>query len=400
MNIIRLTTRIYPDKAGPARYAYLLPMHISDKEHNIFNITCKPKKVNENFKLINPHYRIYYLPIKTPSLGTDESFFGFGKFFVKFGLLASKKILEIHNKYGVDIIHCDNPSITGIVAWMFNRVFKIPYIYTHHGLDSHFALNTKIEMSVIYKNSAKHIIISRQYRDFFEKSEVSTDKLVWIPNGVELNKFFHVNNDNEKHILIKDLKIDSLINSGDFIIVYIAYMNKDLKTRGIIDFLHALKRFLKSLTKSEQKTIKVLFLGDGKDKTLIKDEIYKLKLSENAFLLGSRRGIEKFYAIADLCALTSHMEGFPTVLLEATASKICCLSTDVGEVKSILDKRALVPPKNREKISKKLKELYENKSLRKEIMEKSYRKIQQFDWSNIANQIKELYEDILRNRDN
>ena len=40
MNIVRLTTRIYPDKAGPAVYAYLLSEHISNKNFKMFNITC------------------------------------------------------------------------------------------------------------------------------------------------------------------------------------------------------------------------------------------------------------------------------------------------------------------------------------------------------------------------
>ena len=43
LNIIRLTTRIYPDKAGPAVYAYSLSKHVSDQNFNFFNITCQPQ---------------------------------------------------------------------------------------------------------------------------------------------------------------------------------------------------------------------------------------------------------------------------------------------------------------------------------------------------------------------
>ncbi len=54
--------------------------------------------------------------------------------------------------------------------------------------------------------------------------------------------------------------------------------------------------------------------------------------NKNVFLLGIKLDIEKFYAISDFGALTSYMEGFPIVLLEAVASKIPCICTDVGEV--------------------------------------------------------------------
>ena len=66
MNIVRLTTRIHPDKAGPAVYAYLLSEKVSDKNFKMFNITGRPKSVSDSFKLVNPNFRIDYLPITAP----------------------------------------------------------------------------------------------------------------------------------------------------------------------------------------------------------------------------------------------------------------------------------------------------------------------------------------------
>ena len=139
LNIIRLTTRIYPDKAGPAVYAYYLSKYISNNNFRMFNIACAPNRVKIKKKIINKNYFIYYLPIK--AIRWDANAIEQLLFLIKFGFYSFKKILKLHRCYHIDLIHCDNPAITGFIARIFNFLFKIPFIYTQHGLDSHFKLN-------------------------------------------------------------------------------------------------------------------------------------------------------------------------------------------------------------------------------------------------------------------
>ena len=109
------------------------------------------------------------------------------------------------------------------------------------------------------------------------------------------------------------------------------------------------------------------------------------------FLLGIRLDIEKFYAISDLLALTSYIEGFPTVLLEAIASNVPCICTDVGEVNEILDQESIIPCGQRDEIASKLKLFYKNKDLCDQVLRSSYDKIKKFDWDIITENIKEIY---------
>ena len=64
MNIIRLTTRIYPDKAGPAVYAFQSSNHISDNYFIMFNVACRPDGITDKIKKENPNFVIHYLPVK------------------------------------------------------------------------------------------------------------------------------------------------------------------------------------------------------------------------------------------------------------------------------------------------------------------------------------------------
>ena len=122
-------------------------------------------------------------------------------------------------------------------------------------------------------------------------------------------------------------------------------------------------RIFKAYGWKSKKKMKLLYLGAGKYMELLQNEINQLKLTNNVALLGVRLDIEKYYAISDFSALTSYIEGFPIVLLEATASKIPCICTDVGEVQEIVDIESIVPCGNREEITSKLLSFYQNRDL-------------------------------------
>lgn len=393
MNIVRLTTRIYPDKAGPAVYAYFLSKHVSDKRFRMFNVTCRPIGFKDKYKTVNENFNIYYLPLRASKWNAKA--ISQILFLIRFGYYSLKKLLQLHRKYRIDLIHCDNPAVTGLIAVIFNRIFRIPCVYTQHGLDSHFKLNFLLELKLIYQRAASYIIVSRRMIPFFEKNKLDTKKLKWIPVGVELNRFFHVSSIKEKEKIINDLEISSFIDNDDFIIIYVGFMDLKQKVYGMIDFLHSFKIFLSELSENQKKKIKLLYLGDGKYRKKLKKELKILGLNENVFLLGTRLEIEKFYAISDFLALTSYVEGFPTVLLEAIASNVPCICTDVGEVDEILDENSIIPCGEREEIVKKLRILYKDKNLCDTILKNSLKKVRQFDWSNIAEKVKRLYKETI-----
>ena len=396
MNIVRLTTRIYPDKAGPAVYTYLLSEHISNKNFKMFNISGRPKTISDSFKLVNSNFRIDYLPITAPRW--DVKIHKHLLFLIKYGIYSFRKILKLHRHHRIDLIHCDNPAITGVIAVLFNRLLKIPFIYTHHGLDSHFKLNFLLELRLIYRYSTNNLIVSRKMEKFFKKNKIDTSKLIWVPVGIDLKNFFHVETKSEKEKIIKELDLSSLLTPDDHIIIYVGYMDLKQKVLGMIDFLYGFNDFIKNLDENKRKNVKLLYLGDGKYKNLLSNEVDTLNLNNEVFLLGVRLDIEKFYAISDFGALTSYMEGFPIVLLEAVASKIPCICTDVGEVKEIVDEKSIVSCGKRVDITAKLKQFYEDKDLCREISEESYAKIKKFEWDNIANQIRTIYKNAVRKK--
>ena len=75
-------------------------------------------------------------------------------------------------------------------------------------------------------------------------------------------------------------------------------------------------------------------------------EQYQLD-AEKVHLLDQISDMPAFYQSIDVFLMTSITEGFPNVLVEAMASGLPCISTDVGDAQYIVqDLGAIVPPRN------------------------------------------------------
>jgi glycosyltransferase involved in cell wall biosynthesis len=95
----------------------------------------------------------------------------------------------------------------------------------------------------------------------------------------------------------------------------------------------------------------VLIVGEGPERLRIEQEIKELGLSENVTLTGHQPSAEPYYGIANLAVLSSLSEGSPNALLEAMASGVPVVATNVGGIPEIVkheESALLVPPGDRD----------------------------------------------------
>lgn len=389
MNIIRISTRIYPDKGGPAKQAFLLSQYCAEKGINIINIASHPKSIKKSNKSeVNKNFHINYLPFHAPSDNSNLLIKTF--FFLKFFIYSIVKLVKIRKKQNIDLIHAHSPIPSGFIAFLFSKLFNIPYIFTMHGLDYPNSLFLNLEINFTLKNSKRTIVVSNTIFDYLE-NRYNLKNLIWIPNGIEISQYYHVKDKNQKVLLIKQLNLDHILSQEDLIISYIGYMFFYQKVMGMIDFIEAFSNFLKTLPSDQDKQkIKLLFIGDGPYSYLLKEAINKTKFQNNIFFLGKKKVIADLLAISDLLALTSYIEGNPNVILESMASKVPCIGSDVGDIKYMIDDTGfIVNPGNIQQIKEAIQKYYNLSShLKQELGEKAFNRVK--NHFNIEKIIEEL----------
>jgi glycosyltransferase involved in cell wall biosynthesis len=107
--------------------------------------------------------------------------------------------------------------------------------------------------------------------------------------------------------------------------------------------------FLSAAAQLSQEIDNVHFVLVGRDeRDQLRRAVLEMGLSDRVHLLGERTDIAEINAGLDVATLTSSFgEGFPNVLGEAMACGIPCVSTDVGDARTVVgDHGIIVPPAN------------------------------------------------------
>ncbi len=116
------------------------------------------------------------------------------------------------------------------------------------------------------------------------------------------------------------------------------------REKAHIDLLAAFKHLQDS---NPDISPKLVIVGDGPERGGLEAAARTYGLTERVIFAGQVSGeINRFYAAADVFALSSHSEGSPNVVLEAMAANIPIVATAVGGVPEILednDNALLVP---------------------------------------------------------
>jgi len=163
---------------------------------------------------------------------------------------------------------------------------------------------------------------------------VPRHKIRYIPNGVD-TEWFKPSKET-RFALRKELGVE-----GSF--VWLAVGRFDPQK----DYHNMLQAFAQ-VVQEVSKTV-LLIAGDGPLRPAMEDLASRLGISEQVRFLGIRRDIPRLMNAADAYVMSSAWEGMANVLLEASASTLPIVATDVGGNREVvLDGKTgfLVPPKD------------------------------------------------------
>jgi glycosyltransferase involved in cell wall biosynthesis len=201
-------------------------------------------------------------------------------------------------------------------------------------------------------------------------------KVNYIPNGVDLKQFAN------KKIKDPDSKPTRLLSVGRLV-----------ETKGHRYLIEAL-----SLLKTEFPQVRLDLLGDGPLKSSLTQLIKKLDLQDRVQFRSpvSYKEMSKIYGEYDIFVMPSVFEGLPVSLIEAMASQLPIVATNIPGITGILDDRSatLTASQNAHDLADKLRWAFMHT---RDLIQKAawaYQVAKKYDWDIIAKQeIEEACDD-------
>jgi glycosyltransferase involved in cell wall biosynthesis len=111
----------------------------------------------------------------------------------------------------------------------------------------------------------------------------------------------------------------------------------------------------------------LVLLGEGPMRPALEQEAARLELTPYLRMPGLRKDVATYLAAADVFVLSSDAEGFSNALLEAMASRLACLATEVGgNAEALADGAGVViPPGDEDALAAALAEVLQDDVRRK-----------------------------------
>ena len=126
--------------------------------------------------------------------------------------------------------------------------------------------------------------------------------------------------------------------------------------------------------------------------------IKEKRLGRKVKLLGlkNKKEISKLYSNADVYCLSSSNEGMSNTVLEAMASGLPIITTNVAGSKELVKDNGFIVPINAKKLKEKIEILLKNSGLRKLMGKKSRKYAKEMGWKKIADKFYQKIKECLK----
>ena len=250
-------------------------------------------------------------------------------------LLHKVKAYSILSKalksYGPDLVHSHLEQFYSFLFCILNRV---PLIHTLHSMPERIYTKRLHFMVKRLENNKKLMIVgcskktSQQTQKLFHLKESS---ITTIYNPIHLDDY----KPEEK-------------KTSEFIFIHVARLHP---VKNQVLLLHAFGRI-------KEDNVKLWVVGDGGTREQLESLTKELDIDRKVIFMGSRSDVPMLLSKADAFVLSSNSEACPMTVLEALASGLPVVSTDVGGIKELIGECGiLVEAKNEDKLFEAMMEI-------------------------------------------
>ena len=226
------------------------------------------------------------------------------------------------------LIHSHDIFLPTTAASVYNLLTNTPIILTIHTSSSGLGLGDvavlkqshfgSFRQNWLSKNIAFFIALSQIIREDLKTLGISESKIVPIPNGIDVERFFPASG-TEQMTLRQQLELPNGI-----IVIYAGRLHSDKRVDQLIKIWKNIRIVHPNAT--------LLIVGSGPDEDLLRKSA-----GPGIIFTGGIQNVAPYLRSADLFVLPSVSEGFSLSILEALACGLPVIVTPVGAVNEVIN---------------------------------------------------------------
>ena len=262
--------------------------------------------------------------------------------FSKGNLTAVKQIRRLVEENHYDIVHCHTPvaaTCTRLACRKLRKKQGVKVFYTAHGF--HFYKGAPLKNWMIYypveKLCARYTdkLITINQEDFaLAQKKMKAKAVLYVPGvGIDVARF-------RDTVVDRKLKRQELnIPEDAFLLLSVGELNKN-KNHQII---------IRAMAEIKQTKIHYMIAGGGHLKAELENLAKEVGVSDRVHLLGYRNDVAELYKVSDVFCFPSFREGLSVSIMEAMASGIKLIVSDIrGNTDLVQDRKngLVCPPGN------------------------------------------------------
>lgn len=301
-------------------------------------------------------------------------------------LSLSQKVASLIDQEDFAIVHAHTET-GGLILRLAGRHCGCKYIFTPHGMS--FYKGGPLYSQLMYqpieywisRGMEANIAINQEEFQVLQKWNVRTAHLVH-GIGLDLSRFGNANGEQEN--LRKSLGIPQ----DAIVVLSVGELDENKNHRIILYALAAL----------QNPSLHYVVCGVGPQRDYLQAEAQKCGIGNRFHLLGYRRDIPELLKMSDIFVFPSLHEGLPVSLMEAMASHLPVIASNIRGNRDLLQKEQkefLCAPENYQDFAEKIQLFFKNEILRRESGKINYKTIQTFSKENVEEEFLDLYSRLL-----
>lgn len=298
---------------------------------------------------------------------------------------------------GIKIISTENKGFISykILIWLKENLCNYDIVHSHLSYSQYYVALLKVF-------NKKKKIVTTEHNTFNKRRKYLVFKLLEKCIYKQYNAIITINNETKNSIEEWQPKIRDkvyVVNNGINIEHYIEKSNVVRSKKNAINILMVAAFREQKDQDTLLRSIAILppnynvwFVGKGEREDAVRGLAKELGILNRVEFLGIREDIPELMGEADIFVLSSHWEGFGLVVVEAMASGLPVIASNVKGLASVVNGAGLLfEPQDYEELSEKIKLIAEDEILRNNLICKGRRRVEEYDILRNVDELINLY---------